>query len=143
MTIKAARLALLAAALAVVGACGGASAQESVRRTFDSADLSAEESKCVSDVLASYSGGDRDKIRKAFDADGLNPSEPVAIEFMQKHDECTAPSTRAAVLNEFISASPGISEAQQTCVKTTVDRMSSVELRGGALGARIAEACRT
>jgi hypothetical protein len=143
MTIKAGRLVVFAAALSVVfGACGGASAKESIGRTFDSTNMSTEEKKCVSDALAKYSDGDQDKIRKAFDADGLNPSEPVAIEFINLHNECSAPSTRTAVLDEIIQGSPAMTEAQRDCVKSTLDGMSAADLRGGALGARIAEACR-
>jgi hypothetical protein len=142
MTIKAARVIMLFAALLVASACGGASAQESIQRTFDSTNMSAEENKCVSDALAKYSGADRTKIRKAFDADGLNPSEPVAIEFMKVHDECALPSTRTAVLEEVEQASPGMSETQRTCMKSTIDAMTAEDLRGGALGARLAEACR-
>jgi hypothetical protein len=144
MTIKAARLVVFAAALSVVAsACGGASAKESVGRTFDSTNMSTEEKKCVSDALAKYSDADRDKIRKAFDADGLNPSEPVAIEFMNRHNECAAPSTRTALFDEVVQGSPGMSDAQQSCVKSALDGMSAAELHGGALGARLAEVCRT
>jgi hypothetical protein len=143
MTIKAARLMVLVAALSAVGACGGASAKQSILRTFGTSNMSPEETKCVSDALAKYSGSNQDKIRKAFDVDGLNPTEPMAIEFMNKHNECAAPSTRSALFDEIVQASPTLSELQRACVKSTLEGMSAAELQGGALGARLAEVCRT
>jgi hypothetical protein len=138
--------AFLIAGAVALSSCGGvdrAGTKKNLLKSMATTGASAEDQKCVANLIDKYSDSDLKSMDAALNKDGLSSTNPLAVKFLGQTKECLVGTLRTQFVDQFSAAIPTITADQKTCVTKLVNAKSAAELEAAdeSFGVEIAKSC--
>jgi hypothetical protein len=139
-------MSLFVAGAFALSSCGGvdrAGTKANILKGFSGSGISAEDQKCVANLIDKYSDSDLKKMDAAFKKSDSDPTDPLAIKFIGQTKECVVGTIRTGIIDQMSAAFPAITADQKACVTKLVNAKSAAEIESGgsAFGEEIAKTC--